>query len=141
KSRPDRDKYSGAYPVYVVAAQGGGIYAAYHTAIFLARMQDICPSFRHHLFAISGVSGGSIGAATFVAALRALDRKIVDTVPDAPTAAPAPSPTTYDPCPAITQYNQEAALPSSADSPGPLENAVRKALRRDFLSPLVAAAL
>jgi predicted chitinase len=141
KSRPDRDQYPGAYPVYVVAAQGGGIYAAYHTAIFLARMQDICPSFRHHLFAISGVSGGSIGAATFVAALRASDQKIIDTVPDAPTPAPPPAPTTFDPCPAITAYNQEAALPRDADRPGPLENAVRKALRRDFLSPLVAAAL
>ena len=69
-NRPDRDAYKdGAYPVYIVAAQGGGIYAAYQTALFLARMQDVCPRFRHHLFAISSVSGGSVGAATFAAAL------------------------------------------------------------------------
>ena len=30
------------YPVYVVAAEGGGLYAAYQTAKFLARMQDLC---------------------------------------------------------------------------------------------------
>jgi hypothetical protein len=54
-----------AYPVYVVAAEGGGIYAAFRTAAFLASIQDLCPTFSEHLFAISSVSGGSVGAAVF----------------------------------------------------------------------------
>lgn len=72
ESRPDRAKFSdkGArYPVYIVAAQGGGIYAAYHTALALASLQDLCPAFASHLFAVSSVSGGSLGGATFRAVL------------------------------------------------------------------------
>jgi hypothetical protein len=66
EQRRDLNKYeAGSYPVYVVAAEGGGIYAAFRTAIFLASLQDLCPRFSHHLFAISSVSGGSIGAAIF----------------------------------------------------------------------------
>jgi len=53
------------YPVFIVAAHGGGIYASYHTATFLARLQDTCPAFARHVFAISGVSGGSVGAAVW----------------------------------------------------------------------------
>lgn len=67
-SRNDMDAYRQAgapYPVYIVAAEGGGLYAAYHVGKFLARMQDLCPSFSQHLFAISAVSGGSLGAAMF----------------------------------------------------------------------------
>ncbi|MEL6280116.1 MAG: hypothetical protein AAFR28_14730, partial [Pseudomonadota bacterium] len=44
------------YPVYIVAAQGGGLYAAYQTSVFLARMQDACPNFAQHVFGVSGVS-------------------------------------------------------------------------------------
>lgn len=50
------------YPVFVVAAEGGGIYAASAVAMFLARIGDDCPAFARHVFAISGVSGGSVGA-------------------------------------------------------------------------------
>ena len=53
------------YPVFIVAAAGGGAYSAHYTATFLARMQDSCPNFAQHVFAISGVSGGSIGASLF----------------------------------------------------------------------------
>ena len=58
------------YPVFVVAAQGGGYYAAYHSALFLARLQDQCPQFAEHTFGISSVSGGSLGAAVFSEAVR-----------------------------------------------------------------------
>jgi hypothetical protein len=54
-------------PVYIVAAQGGGIRAALQITRFLGNVQDNCPLFGHHLFAISGVSGGSVGAAVFAA--------------------------------------------------------------------------
>lgn len=56
------------YPVFIVAAQGGGIYAASSTGAFLATMQDHCPAFARHVFAISAVSGGSVGATLFNAA-------------------------------------------------------------------------
>jgi Patatin-like phospholipase len=65
-ARRDRDRFTQRrYPVYIVAAEGGGIYAAYHAAMVLARMQDQCPNFSQHVFAISSVSGGSLGAAIF----------------------------------------------------------------------------
>ena len=65
KSARSFDTASESYPIYIVAAQGGGIYAAYHSARFLAAAQDMSPEFSNHLFAISGVSGGALGAATF----------------------------------------------------------------------------
>ena len=55
------------YPVFVVAARGGGLYAAEQAATFLSRMQDRCPTFSQHIFAISSVSGGSMGSAAFAA--------------------------------------------------------------------------
>lgn len=57
------------YPVFVVAAEGGGIRAAYWTAAVLAALEDRHPGFACHLFAASGVSGGSLGAAAFAASI------------------------------------------------------------------------
>jgi hypothetical protein len=55
------------YPVYIIAAEGGGMAAGYHLAAFLAKLQETCPTFAQHIFAISSVSGGSLGAAQFAA--------------------------------------------------------------------------
>lgn len=71
ETRKDRDNYE-YYPVFIVAAQGGGLYAAYHTARVLAVLQDECPAFAQHVFAISGVSGGSLGAAVFASAVKSI---------------------------------------------------------------------
>jgi hypothetical protein len=117
RARPDLDRYKGEYPVYLVAAQGGGIYAAYQAAAVLARLQDSCPAFRHHLFAISSVSGGSVGAAMFASAL-------------------AENP---EPLPAEEAGCDKLMTPS--ESPGPIEQRVTAALKSDHLSPLVAATL
>ncbi len=57
-------------PVYIVAAEGGGIRAAYWTAGVLAHAQDNDPAFARHVFAISGVSGGSVGAGVFASLVR-----------------------------------------------------------------------
>lgn len=73
-SRPDRSYYASQgrdYPVYIVAAQGGGLYAAHQAAATLARLQDRCGGFAQHVFAISGVSGGSLGAALFSSLVKA----------------------------------------------------------------------
>ncbi|MEO8422079.1 MAG: hypothetical protein ABI457_12885 [Hyphomicrobium sp.] len=72
-SRSDKAKFEGKpYPIFIVAAQGGGIYAAYHAAAVLSEIQGQWPEFSHHLFAISSVSGGSFGAAFHVTLMRAL---------------------------------------------------------------------
>jgi hypothetical protein len=57
------------HPLFIVTAEGGGIRAAYWTSIVLGSIQDKDPSFADHVFAISGVSGGSVGAAVFSALL------------------------------------------------------------------------
>lgn len=54
-------------PIFIVAAEGGGIRAAYWTAIALGKLEDDNPGFARQVFAISGVSGGSLGGAVFTA--------------------------------------------------------------------------
>jgi hypothetical protein len=58
-------------PMVIVATAGGGIRAAYWTATVLEKIKsDLGPNgLRPYLFAISGVSGGSVGATAFDAAL------------------------------------------------------------------------
>lgn len=102
------------YPVYIVAAQGGGMYAANLSGLFLARLYDRCPAIRHHLFAVSGVSGGSVGAGLLSALL------------NDPSSAPLAD--TCDPAP-------------TADGEGPLEKRIRPLLRADYLSPVTAGFL
>jgi Patatin-like phospholipase len=58
------------YPVYVVSAQGGGIYAAYHSATALSKLHDTIPNFSDHVFAISSVSGGSLGSSVYSALVK-----------------------------------------------------------------------
>lgn len=57
------------WPIHVVSAQGGGVFATYHGAKALAEITKEAPAFPRHLFAISGVSGGSLGASRCVNAL------------------------------------------------------------------------
>ena len=57
------------WPIYVVSAQGGGVFAAYHAAKALASLSQEVPAFPRHVFALSGVSGGSVGVALYVNAL------------------------------------------------------------------------
>lgn len=65
----ENDGPGALHPLFIVATEGGGIRAAYWTATVLGAIQDANPTFRSHLFAISGVSGGSLGAAVFHALL------------------------------------------------------------------------
>jgi hypothetical protein len=100
------------YPVFIVAARGGGIYAAGQVAIFLSRMQDQCPNFSQHIFAISGVSGGSVGAAVF----SSLARKMAQNRP-------------WQSC--------DPGEPGT----GGMESHAKSFIETDFLAPIVAAAL
>jgi predicted acylesterase/phospholipase RssA len=56
-------------PVILVAAEGGGVRAAYWTALVLSELHDRHPEFARHVLAISGVSGGSLGGAVFASLL------------------------------------------------------------------------
>jgi hypothetical protein len=73
--------------VYVAATEGGGIRAAYWTAAVLQDLDD-SPDlhWRDRLFAISSVSGGSVGAGVWVATVRP---RVCGT---APVGASAPLP-------------------------------------------------
>ena len=90
--------------IYVVAAEGGGLFAAYHTAFRLAVLAGEDPDFRRRIFAISGVSGGSVGAGMYAAI-------------------------------------EHAGLCGDNDDGACRCNAVRRVLKRDFLSPVAAAML
>lgn len=63
-----RNLNEGDVPVYFVSAEGGGIRAAYWAALVLDRLDrsdHVAKDFSGHVFSISGVSGGSIGAAVW----------------------------------------------------------------------------
>ncbi|MDR3404773.1 MAG: hypothetical protein P4L99_19875 [Chthoniobacter sp.] len=60
------------HPLFIVATEGGGIRAAYWTSLVLSGLEDFSIKqherrFSDHLFAISGVSGGSFGGAAYTA--------------------------------------------------------------------------
>lgn len=57
-------------PLYIVSTEGGGIRAAYWTAIVLGKIQDHYPQFSKRLFAISSVSGGSLGSGVYTALVK-----------------------------------------------------------------------
>jgi hypothetical protein len=81
-----RGKYdvtsSDTIPVYLIAAEGGGIRSAYWTTQALIRLQKNNPDFSDHIFAMSGVSGGALGITLFNSMLydkeAAMDQKSTD---------------------------------------------------------------
>jgi hypothetical protein len=113
KWRTQADKLGTNTPIVFVTAAGGGIRAAYWTAAVLGRLMDCVPNFTEKVFSISGVSGGSLGAAAFV------------TWVDQPTRA-KPIPCTHD-------------LPwdTAAVGRGPNQTFLRDALSDDFLAPVI----
>jgi hypothetical protein len=108
---------AGKYPVFIVAIEGGGIYAASAGSLVLARLQDAIPNFSEHVFAISGVSGGSIGATIF----QALDR-------------PASKGAT-----AVTPDSCRPRKGAASASPPTLTHKVSCIMQDDHFSPVVAA--
>lgn len=55
------------YPVFFITSDGGGIRSTYWTASVLGALADAEPGFARHVFLLSGVSGGAVGAAVFAA--------------------------------------------------------------------------
>lgn len=79
RSRTDKDPLPASggnaatrrpYPVFIIAAPGGGIYAASFIASVVSRIEQHCPGFSQHVFAISAVSGGAIGSSIINAVTR-----------------------------------------------------------------------
>jgi hypothetical protein len=110
-----------AYPVFIAASQGGGIFAAHLAAITLARLYDRCPALQHHIFAVSSVSGGSVGSGLVAALLAHRHEK------------QTPEERRDD----ETRCDYEIA----GGGPGPIERQARSFLADDFLSPVGAAGL
>ena len=102
-----------SFPVYLVAAEGGGIRAAYWAGIVLAKLQDDSEArFGRHLFALSGVSGGSLAGGVFAAL-------VADHRSGALTRAPC------------AQRNPANVY----------QQCIRAVLRRDYLSPALGYAM
>ncbi len=102
------EQESGNAPIILVSTEGGGIRSAHFTAAVLARLADQCPRLARRIFAISGVSGGAVGAAAYRASLDAM-------------------PLDGDAC----NLDTEAA-------PGPRQTALHQMFSRDHLSPTLA---
>jgi len=71
--RSDETKAGRIPELFFVSAEGGGIRAAYWTAIGLAGLDESTENFSSKLASMSGVSGGSLGIATWLAAVEATD--------------------------------------------------------------------
>lgn len=106
-------------PVVLVAAAGGGLRAAYWTAATLATLQDGDSTFAGDVFAISGVSGGSVGAALFTSLVK-----------DARTPSTSKRLSTCSAELTADDSARVAALPYTA--------CVHAFMRDDFLSPVLA---
>ncbi len=64
------------YPVVFISAAGGGIAAACIVTVTMAQFETDLPELEQHLFAISGVSGGSLGAVIYTTLRQADHEKI-----------------------------------------------------------------
>jgi hypothetical protein len=129
------------YPAFIIAVEGGGIYAASAASMFLARLQDHDPCFVRHVFAISAVSGGAIGATVFEALEQAaLDRAAAVAARPAPTVEPSSGSGAVS----DTAASSNGCLPLRAASARGaandlLEMEVCAIIEDDHFSPLVAS--
>jgi len=116
-TRADKDDYKDRpYPVFIITAEGGGITAGYFAAMVLTAIQDRAPAFAQHVFAVSGVSGGSIGSAVYAG----LVKRCTNNLPS-------------------TQLPGAQAIAVTAV--GPLQESADAVLGDDYLSPLLSAFL
>ncbi len=56
-------------PVYIVVNQGGGLRAAYWSAVTLSLIEQRYPGFHSNVFAMTGASGGTVGNTAYLAGL------------------------------------------------------------------------
>jgi hypothetical protein len=79
------------YPVFLVAAEGGGSRAAYMTTLVLEALRKHCPDAIRHTFLVTAVSGGSVGAilASAGATWESVGSGCQEALPTAPEATTA----------------------------------------------------
>src|SRR5262249_13697398 len=100
----------------------------YWTATVFGALEDEIPDFHRHLFAISGVSGGSLGATVY----RTLLKTPPDKLPEKAKCLPEKR----------FRNNQQKSFKDGSDIPrGPYECAGQRVLSRDFLAPVVGSLL
>jgi hypothetical protein len=80
------DSLNKTYPIILIAAEGGGIRASTWTSLALKKLQELRPDFIDHVYAISGVSGGGVGAAFYAAYLHDQLMGEFDQFPSAPSS-------------------------------------------------------
>jgi hypothetical protein len=130
RTKRDAQSYRSKTPVFIIAVEGGGIYAAAAASLFLAKLQDCNPSFARHVFAISGVSGGAIGATVF----QTLDRPAVATRPHDPS-----NPTRANVSSARTSASSATDDCGQIVTNQPLALMVSRIMQDDHFSPVVGA--
>jgi hypothetical protein len=122
------------YRAFIVAAEGGGIYAASAVAAFLAQLEDDQSGFARHIFAISGVSGGSIGATVF----HALDHARQPDAHGAPGAVLDDASTKGKPV--FSSGDRERCTQQAGTKVAPdLSTSVASIMQDDHLSPVVGS--
>ena len=136
KNAQNKGKKEKYYPIYIVSAQGGGITTAYHAALTLSRLQDSFPDFASHIFAISGVSGGSFGTAVFSSLVKETSSSATK---DNKQATKDNKQATKDNKQA-TKDNKQATKDNKQNL-GALAKKAHDVLNNDFLSPLLSAGL
>jgi hypothetical protein len=124
-SSSDNAASTNDYPVLIVAAEGGGIYAASAASMFLAKLQDAAPHFAEHVFALSGVSGGAIGVAIFQALDHAAHPDPTATTGTVAAAEPIP-------CVRVPASDRQNSAP-------PLAPKVAGIMQDDHFSPVVGS--
>jgi hypothetical protein len=133
--RGTSDISSEPYPVFVVTAEGGGIRAAYWTAAVLNAITSSATEFPCHVFALSGVSGGSLGAAAYAA--RLADVNFLDDNPGDLCRKPMSRRIEQKRSGAEVTSTHSSKFQQDASSLG----VELEALGQDFLSPVLAGML
>lgn len=69
KFRKDEIKRNSKFPIFIIGVQGGGSRSAYWSSLLLSKFEEKSNKFHKHIYALSSVSGGSLGSAVFVGLL------------------------------------------------------------------------
>ena len=124
--------------IVLVAAAGGGLRAAYWTALALAKLQDEDSTFGRDVVAISGVSGGSLGAALFVALRKDAGAQGGNLRGCGPALRASSASLVSSDTVAALPVQRAAVLDTTARTDTTYATCVRAFMQKDFLSPLLA---
>lgn len=129
-------------PVFIIAVEGGGIYAASAASMFLARLQDEDSCFADHVFAVSAVSGGAIGSTVFQAIDEARLGEVSANAMPPKVAGPQRSPGTSASASAIDPAGGSSPASWQSDRStinNSMEKEITGIIEDDHFSPLIAS--